>query len=235
MRDRSMTVFVLATLALLVATPRGSSAAGATTTYVFGSVGMIDPLDVDVTDHDVGDNLVFHDFKGDRVVEGGVGGGFWRAFGDGPVSWGIRGDLFRSNPDQPPQSPRAVGDIEGTPFDGPIDLGRTELEQTTLAASFVVRFNSRRGGGEATRVKPYLGVGGGIEWLEERLDDGAHDRDSSPMLQATGGVDFAVSGRFSIALEYRFTRADHDFVFGTARDNQAQEAHHLGAAFTLHF
>lgn len=84
------------------------------------------------------------------------------------------------------------------------------------------------------RWYPYLGVGGGVQHATMRLTDGSEDSNSALLVQALAGIKIFIVRHVAIFGEYKWTYADHSFVFDSTR-NETIQAHHMTFGVALHF
>jgi Outer membrane protein beta-barrel domain len=84
------------------------------------------------------------------------------------------------------------------------------------------------------RWYPYVGVGGGVQRATMRLTDGSEDSNSALLVQGLAGIKIFIVKHVAIFGEYKFTYADHSFVFDATR-NETIQAHHMTFGVALHF
>ena len=147
---------------------------------------------------------------------------------------GIEIDHTRFSADTRAQTVSAAGISQGNAV-GSAFVNKNEVGLRTIAVNALFRIPY--GITEALphgRWYPYLGVGGGVQHATMRLTDGSEDSNSALMVQGLAGIKIFVVRHVAIFGEYKFTYADHSFVFDSTR-NETIQAHHMTFGVALHF
>lgn len=147
---------------------------------------------------------------------------------------GIEIDHTRFSADTLAQTVSASGMSQGVPVRSAF-VNTNEVAVRTIAVNALFRIPY--GITEALphgRWYPYLGVGGGVQHASMRLTDGSEDSNSALLVQGLAGVKIFVVRHVAIFGEYKFTYAEHSFVFDSTR-NETIQAHHMTFGVALHF
>jgi hypothetical protein len=147
---------------------------------------------------------------------------------------GIEIDHTRFSADTRAQTVSASGMSQGNAVPSAF-VNKNEVGVRTIAVNALFRIPY--GITEALphgRWYPYLGVGGGVQHATMRRTDGSEDSNSALLVQGLAGIKIFVVRHVAIFGEYKFTYADHSFVFDLTR-NETIQAHHMTFGVALHF
>lgn len=147
---------------------------------------------------------------------------------------GIEIDHTRFSADTRAQTASASGISQGNAVRSAF-VNKNEVGVRTIAVNALFRIPY--GITEALphgRWYPYLGVGGGVQHATMRLTDGSEDSNSALLVQGLAGIKIFIVRHVAIFGEYKFTYADHSFVFDATR-NETIQAHHMTFGVALHF
>ncbi|MDF2458745.1 MAG: exported protein of unknown function [Nitrospira sp.] len=147
---------------------------------------------------------------------------------------GIEIDHTRFSADTRAQTVSAGGMSQGVAVQSAF-INKNEVGVRTIAVNALFRIPY--GITEALphgRWYPYFGVGGGVQHATMRLTDGSEDSNSALLAQGLAGVKIFIVKHVAIFGEYKFTYADHSFVFDSTR-NETIQAHHMTFGVALHF
>ena len=84
------------------------------------------------------------------------------------------------------------------------------------------------------RWYPYFGGGGGVERATMRLSDGSEDSNSTLLVQGLAGLKIFIVRHLAMFAEYKYTYADHSFIFDATR-SEIIRAHHMTFGIAIHF
>lgn len=147
---------------------------------------------------------------------------------------GIELDHTRFSADSLAQTVSASGISQGVPVRSAF-VNKNEVAARIIAVNALFRIPY--GVTEALphgRWYPYAGVGGGVQHATMTLSDGSEDSNSALVVQGLAGVKIFIVRHVAIFGEYKFTYADHSFVFDSTR-NEIIQAHHMTFGVALHF
>lgn len=150
------------------------------------------------------------------------------------IDLGIEIDHTRFSADTRAQTASAGGMSQGVAV-GSAFVNKNEVGVRIIAVNALFRIPF--GVTEALphgRWYPYLGMGGGVQHATMRLTDGSEDSNSALLVQGLAGIKIFVVRHVAIFGEYKFTYADHSFVFDSTR-NETIQAHHMTFGVALHF
>jgi len=142
-----------------------------------------------------------------------------------PQSWfGLETELFYANPHIKQQSVTVSG-----PGGSVTDIfAGARMRMMTWAFNWVVRYPGER-------IQPYAGVGLGIFWARLSGDDyGGNASDTSPGLNALGGIRVFLTKRVALMAEYKYNRASFDFG-GNVSTHVLYQTHNLVGGLSIHF
>ena len=197
------------TAVALVISPGRASGAQELHVALFGGIAIPFSTDLARTDPATGENLKASNVSlRDSGTYGAKAGGF---FGPStPVRFGAEVSASHFSPDIKAQAAPASGALVGMSVDGMIDLGATHLGATNVAVHFLVQL-------PAPIVRPYVGVGGGVQRARARFSDGTGDSDWGALFEALVGVRVPLAPLVSLFAEYTVSLSPHTFADGATR------------------
>jgi hypothetical protein len=147
---------------------------------------------------------------------------------------GIELDYTHFSPDRPSQTTGANGINAGAPVSS-ARLLQNDMGVRIVAVNALVRWPI--GVTEALphgRWYPYVGIGGGTQRASLRLSDGREEANTALMAEGLAGMKLFFTRRVAVFTEYKYTYADHTFLFDNTR-SEIIRAQHWIFGLALHF
>ena len=147
--------------------------------------------------------------------------GFFRS----PKSWlGVETEFFYTNPHMKQQD--ITFTVLGVPTP-PVNFVGAHVRMATWALNLIARYPGER-------FQPYAGIGLGIFWARISGPDIGTSADTSPGLNALGGMRFALTERLALFGEYKYNQAAFDFGRNVTLYTLYQ-AHHFVGGLSFQF
>jgi opacity protein-like surface antigen len=141
-----------------------------------------------------------------------------------PKSWvGVETEFFYTNPHMKQQDITFSGAVPTAT----INFAGAHVRMATWALNLIARYPGER-------FQPYAGVGFGIFWARISGPDVGTSADTSPGLNALGGMRFALTEHLALFGEYKYNRATFDFGKDVAL-HALYQAHHFVGGLSLQF
>jgi Outer membrane protein beta-barrel domain len=147
---------------------------------------------------------------------------------------GIELDHTRFSADSRAQTAAATGVSNGTAVHSAF-VNKNDVSARTIAvnALFRIPFGITEQLPHG-RWHPYFGGGGGVERATMRLSDGSEDSNSALLVQGLAGLKIFIVRHLAMFAEYKYTYADHTFIFDATR-SEIIRAHHMTFGIAVHF
>lgn len=205
---------------------------------IAGFAGFAVPVETEInqTDPTHNTNFTAHDVKLDSSGSYGVKLSAWTTAlrAKNGFDLGLEIDHTRFSADTRAQTVAAGGVNQGTAVTSAfVKKNDTSLRTVAVNALFRIPYGVTEQLPHG-RWYPYIGVGGGVQHATMRLSDGSEDSNTALLVQGLGGVKIFIIRHVAIFGEYKYTHAEHSFIFDTTR-NQVIQAHHITFGVALHF